>query len=160
MTWFIPSFVGVSCEQMVFTLWLLMLLYFPLSLFASSIAEDVSCCDGERVLNVPGNIVPTLPRTGVPIHREWQSGYMVNRNACVNEMREFSWVGRGMIYADLVMICCEEKSATKKRVSRRIPACQNKLVMIASSALQLLFPLLCYQYAEVDRGIFNSFEFC
>ena len=67
-----------------------MLLYFPLSLFATSIAEEVSCCDGERVPNVPGNIVPTSHGTGVTIHRAEDRGYTIQGSACENEMREFS----------------------------------------------------------------------
>ena len=65
------------------------------------------------------------------------------------------------MFEDIVHIRVRrEYECNKKAGIYRIPASQNKLVVIPFDVLQLLFLLLCYQYAEVDRGIFNSFIFC
>jgi hypothetical protein len=49
-------------------------LSFPLSLFVSSIAEEVSRYDEGRVPNAPGDFVPVAVGTGVPIDWDRDGG--------------------------------------------------------------------------------------
>ena len=59
-------------------------------------------------------------------------------------------MGSVIMGADLVMICRVEGKSNKKASIHGIPASLNMLVVISIYVLQLLFPLLRYQYAEVD----------